>query len=72
MCAGHHYRDPSIISLQHHRVTEDMDQANRSAETRSLGAGGRTERDPMKCAVWFTSVPVRTCMYQYVPVCTMN
>ena len=25
-----------------------------------------------QCAVWFTSVPVRTCMYQYVPVCTMN
>jgi hypothetical protein len=39
---------------------------------RLVGAGGRTERDPMKCAVWFTSVPVRTCMYQYVPVCTMN
>ncbi len=39
---------------------------------RLVGAGGRTKRDPMKCAVWFTSVPVRTCMYQYVPACTMN
>ena len=26
----------------------------------------------MKCAVWFLSVPVRTSMYQYVLVCTMN
>ncbi len=34
---------------------------------RLVGAGGRTERDQMKCAVWFTSVLVRTCMYQYVP-----
>jgi hypothetical protein len=39
---------------------------------RLVGAGGRTERDPMKCAVWFPSVPVRTSMYQYVLVCTMN
>ena len=39
---------------------------------RLVGAGGRTERDPMKCAVWFPSVPVCTCMYQYVLVCTMN
>ena len=39
---------------------------------RLVGAGGRTERDPMKCAVWFLSVPVCTSMYQYVLVCTMN
>jgi hypothetical protein len=39
---------------------------------RLVGAGGRTERDPMKCAGWFPSVPVRTSMYQYVLVCTMN
>ncbi len=41
---------------------------------RLVGAGGLTERDPMnlKCAVWFPSVPVRTSMYQYVLVCTMN
>jgi hypothetical protein len=37
-----------------------------------VGAGGQTERDAMKCAVWLTSVPVRTSMYQYVLVCTMN
>ncbi len=39
---------------------------------RLVGAGGRTERDPMKCAVWFLSVPVCTSMYQFVLVCTMN
>jgi hypothetical protein len=42
---------------------------------RLVGAGGRTERDPMKCAVWFQSVPVCTSMSQYHDVlvlCTMN
>ncbi len=52
------------------KETARKDQADRSAETRRRRKG--TEGDPMKCAVWFTSVPVRTSMYQYVLVCTMH
>jgi hypothetical protein len=52
------------------KETVRKDQAKRSAET--CRRWRRTERDQMKCAVWFTSVPVRTSIYQYVPVCTMN
>jgi hypothetical protein len=39
---------------------------------RLVGAGGRMERDQMKCADLLKSVPVRTCSttYVYVLVCT--
>ncbi len=37
-----------------------------------VGAGGRMERDQMKCADLLKSVPVRTCTYMYVLVCTWN
>jgi hypothetical protein len=54
---------------------ETVQVSKPSVLLRLVGAAGRTERDPMKCAVWLTSehvLLVRTSMYQYVPVCTMN